>query len=207
MVDGFEQGIDLPWGPYGERYTEYDDSFSVLTLEMAGAEVVDTTESGWPTVVVGHQDGTTVGVAIGHVTQLNDKPVEEIDVFVDDERNRWALVEFADLEAALSGGRYGVRGYEGYEVLPIERCSEGFSLFGAYADDRTTPIFEMEDDAAAFAIQRAPDFGALDAMFRLAEYSGIDERRRTLERHVLPRDEWLDRNELTDIARDLPEDG
>lgn len=149
MRDEFQDGVDLPWGPYGERFTAYDDS---LTLEMENAEVVATTASGWPTVIVGEKDGTTVGVAIAHVTQLNDKPAEEIDVFVDAAHNWWILVEFDDLNAARAGGRYTVRGYEGYDVLPFERHAEGFDLSTEYADRKETPIFEMVDDAAAFAI-------------------------------------------------------
>lgn len=206
MADSFRGGVDLPWGPYGERYTAYGSSFTFLTLEMEEATVVDTTDDGWPTVVVGERDGTAVGVAIGHVTQLNDRPAEEVDVFVDADRNWWALVEYADLDAALSGGRYGARGYDGYEVLPSGRRSEGFDLFGKYADERTTPIFEMENDAAAFAVQRAPTYDVLRALFRLDEYAGVDERQRTLRREVLPREEWVDANPLSDLARDVLDD-
>lgn len=206
MTDDFQGGIKLPWGPYGERLTYYEDSFIFLTLGINDAEVVETTENGWPTVIIGDQDETPVGVAIGHVTQLNDKPAEEIDIFVDSERDWWALVEFADLDAAVSSGRYETQGYDGYEVLPIDRRKEGFELFTDYADDHVTPIFEMDDDAAAFAIQRASSYGTLDSMFRLATYAGVNDRQRSLERKILPREEWLDKNSLTGIARNLSND-
>lgn len=206
MDHSFRGGIDLPWGPYGERYTDYEDSFTFLTVKVDNAEIEETTDDGWPTVVVGERAETPVGVAIGHVTQLNDRPAEEIDIFVDVDKNWWALVEFADLDAAISNGRYGIRGYDGYEVLPCERRTEGFDLFNAYADDSVTPIFEMDDDAAAFAIQRASNYSVLQRMFSLDTYAGIEDRRKRLERRVLPRDEWLDKNSLTDIARDLPDE-
>lgn len=206
MTGDFEDGIKLPWGPYGERLTYYEDSFTFLTLDIDDAEIKETTNSGWPTVIIGKQDETPVGVAIGHVTQLNDKPAEEIDVFVDPERNWWVLVEFADLDAAVSSGRYETQGYGGYEVLPIDRRKEGFELFTDYADDRVTPIFEMDDDAAAFAIQRSSNYGTLDSMFRLDTYAEVNDRQRSLERRILPREEWLDRNSLTGIARDLSDD-
>lgn len=206
MTDEFQDGINLPWGPYGDRLTYYEDSFNFLTLEITDAEVVETTKGSWPTVVVGEQSGTSVGVAIGHTTQLNDRPTEEIDIFVDADGDWWALVEFEDLDAAISGGRYGIQGFDGYDVLPCDRRTEGFDLFTAKADEKVTPIFEMDDDAAAFAIQRAANYGTLESMFKLDTYTGVNERQKALERHVLPRQEWLDKNSLSDIARNLSDE-
>lgn len=206
MPHEFQDGIDLPWGPYGERLTYYEDSFSFLTLDITDPQIVETTDDNWPTVIVGEQADTSVGVAIGHVTQLNEKPAEEIDIFVDAARNWWALVEFADLDAAISDGRYEIQGYDGYDVISCERRTEGFDLFTDYANDRVTPIFEMDDDSAAFAIQRAADYATLENMFNLETYAGVDDRQKRLERSVLPREDWLNKNSLTDIARDLSED-
>lgn len=206
MTDICQSGVDLPWGSYGERYTTYEDSFTFLTLECSDVDVVATTDDGWPTVILGQQDGTPVGVAIVHVTQLNDKPAEEIDIFVDAEHNWWVLVEFAELSAAVSGGQYKTAGYNGYEKLPCERRSEGFDLFNAYAESRITPIFELTDNAAAFAIQRSSEFEPLQRLFRLDEYSQIATRQNRLERRVLPREEWLENNPLTGVARDLSKD-
>lgn len=184
MASEFREGIDLPWGPYGERYTDYEDSFTFLTLDFDAVEIVETTGGGWPAVMVGDRDGTKVGVAIDHVTQLRDKPAEEIDVFVDSDGNWWALVEFADLDEALSGGRYNTQGYDGYERIPCERRTEGFELLVEFADDRVTPIFEMPDDSAAFSIQRASNFGTLHSIFRFETYSTLVERQKTLERQI-----------------------
>jgi len=206
MAEEFSDGIHLPWGPYGERYTNYEDTFTFLKLDFEDLEVVKSTADNWPTVIVGHQNEVRVGVAIGHVTQLNDKPAEEIDIFVDANRNWWALVEFENLDAAISGGQYSARGYDDYKVIPCDRRTEGFDLFNEYANRQVTPIFEMEDDSAAFAIQRAPNYGTLNSIFRLDTYSGVTDRQKTLEREVLPRKEWLSKNSLTEIADDLSDD-
>lgn len=167
---------------------------------------MESTDDGWPTVIVGKQEETSVGVAIGHVTQLNDKPAEEVDIFVDAARNWWAIVEFTDLDDAVSGGRYEVQDCDSYEVIPCDRRTEGFDLFTDYADDQVTPIFEMGDDAAAFAIQRASNYRTLESIFRLDTYAGVNNRQKRLEREILPREEWLDKNSLTGIARDLSDD-
>lgn len=206
MTRKFQSGVDLPWGPYGERFTYYDDSFVFLTIDISEPEVIESTESEWPTVIIGEQNGTKVGIAIVHVTQLNEKPIEEIDIFVDSHQDWWVLVEFADLDAALSGGRYGIQGYNGYEIIPCKQRLEGFDLFTSYADKKETPIFKMDDDTAAFAIQRSPNFGTLHSMFKFDTYSNIKERQQSLERQVLSRDEWLKKNSLTGIAQDLTED-
>ncbi|GAA0262667.1 hypothetical protein [Halobacterium noricense] len=203
MSEQFVDGVNLPWGPYGERYTDYEDSFTFLQLDFEDLEVVKTTEDNWPTVIVGEQNEARVGVAIGHVTQLNDKPAEEIDIFVDADQNWWALVEFESLDAAISGGQYGAQDYEDYTVIPCDRRTEGFDLFNEYADDRVTPIFEMENDSAAFAIQRASNYGTLNSIFRLDTYTGVTERQKALEREVLPREDWLSKNSLTEIADNL----
>jgi hypothetical protein len=200
--------VRLPWGPYGERYTDYGDDFTFLSLGYDNAEVVASTPAGWPTIVRGRVDGTAVGVAIGHVSQLTEEPIEEIDVFVDDSHEYWALVEFEDLSAARSGPTSDARGLDGYEILDIDRRSEGFALFETYADRRVTPVFELPDDEAAFAIQRAPAYGTLQTLFGLHTHEGVDDRVRRLEREILPREEWVGRNPLSEIAADLAdEDG
>jgi len=203
MTYEFSGRIDLPWGPYGERLTYYEDSFTFLTLDFEDLEVIKSTDDGWPTVIVGQQNGTRVGVAIGHVTQLNEKPAEEVNIFVDADRDWWTLVEFEDLDAAISGGWYGAQDYDDYRVIPCDRRTEGFDLFNEYADDRVTPIFKMEDDSAAFAIQRASNYGTLESIFRLDTYANVTSRQKTLEREVLPRKDWLSKNSLTEIADDL----
>jgi hypothetical protein len=157
-------------------------------------------------VVVGETDGTKTGVAIEHVTQLNEKPAEEIDVFIDADRNWWALVEFDDLEAARRSGHYGVQGYNGTEVLPRDRATEGFALFRDFAEQKVTPLFATPDDVAAFAIQRAINFGTLVSMFRLSEYSHIESRQQSLRRQALSRDEFVEENPLSDIAQDMTDD-
>lgn len=72
-------------------------------------------------------------------------------------------MEFADLYSAISG-RYGTHDYDRCEVLPADRRTEGFDLLTDYADDQVTPVFEMDDDAAAFAIQRASNYGTLESL-------------------------------------------
>jgi hypothetical protein len=206
MSDEFSDGINLPWGPHGERYTEYEDSFTFLTLDFENLEVVESTGDEWPTVIVGEQNETRVGVAIGHVTQLNNKPAEEINIFVDADRNWWCLVEFEDLDDAVSGGRYEAQGYSDYRIIPCERRTEGFDLFTKFADDRVTPIFKRKDDSAAFAIQRASDYGTLNSIFKLDTYAGVTDRQKTLKREVLPREDWLNQNPLTEIADDFTDD-
>jgi hypothetical protein len=156
--------------------------------------------------VVGETDDTDVGVAISYPAQWRNKPAEEIDVFYDSEGNWWVLVEFRDLEMAKTTGRYEQHGYDGFDILPRSRADKGFDLFREYADDRVVPLFEMPDDVVAFGIQRADDFDTLSDLFRLGQYPNIEGRYNTLEKQVLPHDEWVSQNELSDIARDVTDD-
>jgi len=204
MTD-ISDGLRLPYGPFCTRSTRYDEP--LLSLDMAHIEVIERTDNaGWPTVVVGETDGTDVGVAISYPAQWRDKPAEEIDVFYDSEGNWWALVEFRNLAKAKTTGRYERHGYNGFDVLPRSQADEGFDLFREKADEQVTPLFEMPDDAVAFAIQRADDFETLTDLFRLNIYPNIEGRYTQLEKQVLPHDEWVSQNKLSDIARDITED-
>jgi hypothetical protein len=195
-------GVRLPYGPFCTRSTRYDEP--LLSLDMTNIEVIERTDNaGWPTVVVGETDGTDVGVAISYPAQWRDKPAEEIDIFYDVEGNWWALVEFRNLAKAKATGQYERYGYDGFEVLDRSRADEGFELFREYADNRVTPLFEMPDDAVAFAIQRANDFETLTDLFQLGIYPNLEGRYTRLEKQVLPHDEWVSQNDLSDIARDL----
>lgn len=203
MTD-IQDGVRLPWGPFCTRSTRYDDP--VLSLDMTNIEVIERTDNaGWPTVVVGEKEGTDVGVAISYPAQWRDKPAEEIDVFYDANGEWWCLVEFRDLSTAKTTGRYESHDYNGFEVLPRSQADEGFDLFREYADDRVTPLFEMPDDAVAFGIQRADDYETLVDLFQLDIYPNIEGRYRRLRKRVVPHDEWLSDNPLSDIARDLTE--
>lgn len=197
--------VRLPWGPFCTRSTRYDEP--LLSLDMTSTEVMERTDNaGWPTVVVGETDGTDVGVAISYPAQWRDKPAEEIDVFYDSEGDWWVLVEFRNLEKAKTTGRYEQYGYNGFEVLDRGRADEGFDLFQEYADDRVTPLFEMPDDSVAFGIQRASDFETLTDLFQLGVYPNIKGRYRRLRKRVVPHEEWVSDNPLSDIARDLTEE-
>jgi len=196
------EDVRLPWGPFCTRSTRYEEP--LLSLGMTNIDVINRTDNaGWPTVVVGEADGTNVGVAISYPAQWRDKPAEEIDVFYDSGGDWWGLVEFRNLEKAKTTGRYERYGYDGFEVLDRSQADEGFDLFREKADDRVTPLFEMPDDSVAFAIQRADDFDTLSDLFRLGQYPNIEERYRRLRKKVLPHDEWVSQNDLSDIARDV----
>jgi len=204
MTD-ISDGVRLPWGPFCTRSTRYEEP--LLSLDMSNIEVIERTDNaGWPTVVVGESEDTDVGVAISYPAQWRDKPAEEIDLFYDSEGDWWALVEFRNLAKAKATGRYERHGYKGFEVMDRSRADEGFDLFREYAEDQVTPLFEMPDDSVAFAIQRADDFEALADLFRFGQYPNIEGRFRRLRKRVVPHDEWVSDNPLSDIARDLNEE-
>jgi len=162
----------------------------------------------WGRTDDGHHQrcSATVGSVLYSFAQWREKPAEEIDVFYDSEGDWWALVEFRNLSKAKATGRYERHGYNGFEVLARSRAEEGFDLFREYADDQVTPLFQMPDDSVAFAIQRAEDFETLADLFRLERYPNIDGRYTRLRKQVLPHDEWVSQNDLSDIARDVTED-
>lgn len=205
----FDDGIPLPLGVKVPRHTVYANP--LVRFEITDPEIRRSTEAGWPTLITGSQDGDDVGVAIEYVGQWHkEKPIEEVDVIINSDQDRLAMVAFANKEVAVEAGRYETQGYNGYELLPWSAKEDGIDIVEERLDDGITPIFYTENhpEYEAHAIQRASHYGTLESMFKLHEYSRIGPRHESLERMVIPREvRWEDKDtHLVDLANEVISD-
>lgn len=209
MIDSDSGEISLPLGVHGDRYTKYD--VPLLTVSLSDPEVRSATDGGWPTVVVGEESRSVLGVAAGYPAQWHDSTPEwEIDVLVDSDYEWWVLVEFEDLATAEASGRYGWGDRDGVKRRPWDRKPLAFESVRETVDGTVTPIYhdETDHDLPAFAIQRADSYSTLKRMFDLRRYGPLAERREQLEVATVPREtRWEDEDtSLRDLAEDVVDD-
>ncbi len=209
-LDNGEIGLPLPLGVAIPKRTV--NASSVLNFTASEFEAVDSTEKGWPTLVIGTDEeaDATLGVAIDYLGIWRDAPVQEVDIVLDSDQTWWAVVAFHTSEHAENHANYEVDGYAGCEFIDwpdyVDMDLEE-DVVEEYIDEKITPIMYTADYPSyeAIAVQRAENVGTLTRMFNLERYGTLMDRKERLYRRVIPREErWeeLDTDQV-DQLRDV----
>jgi hypothetical protein len=171
---------------------------SVVGLQASEFETIDSTNDGWPTLVIGENDKPSEkeGVAIDYLGTWRDAPVQEIDLVLSQDRNWLAVVAFHTSDYAVKHANYEIEGYNGYELIDWPDYKEtGFKGLEERIDNKVTPIMYTADHPVyeAIALQRADNVDTLEQMFDLKRYTTLMERKEKLFNTVVPREErWRD---------------
>jgi hypothetical protein len=209
-VIDFEEGVPLPVGSELRtpgRTVHTNPLFRVLGQDI---EAHSTTESGWPFLISGMHEGEKFGVAVEYLGHLHpDKPIDEIDIFLAENGNCYAVVSFESKDIAIEHGEYEYSDFKGHELYEWNQ-DENLENMENAARRNYTPIFYTESDRydyPAVAYQTATQLEHLNQVFHLNDYSTIIQRQDRLRRLVLPQKEWLnpEENSLYGIANSLEE--
>ena len=213
-LDNAETGLPLPLGVRIPGRTV--NANSVVQLTASAFEVKQSTNNGWPTLVIGTYDESDEkeGVAIDYLGTWRDAPVQEIDLVLSQDRKWWAVVAFHTSDYAVNHGKYEVDGYNGYELIDWPEYKElGFEGLEERIDEKVTPIMYTADRLAyeAIALQRADTVDTLEQMFDLNRYTTLMQRKEKLYNTVVPREErWREFDtekfdQLQDLYRSVSE--
>lgn len=115
--DSGEVGLPLPLGIELPKHTVNADS--VVSFMASEFETVDSTEQGWPTLVVGTDNdlGERLGVAIDYLGIWHDSPIQEADLVLGSDQKWWIVVAFQTTEHAVDHASYKIDDYAGYEFI------------------------------------------------------------------------------------------
>lgn len=203
----FEHGIPLPIGAELNTPGRRVHSNPLVRMLADDIEVHSKTKSGWPTIILGKQDDSRIGVAIDYPGDWHEGPIDEINIVLTEDQNWSAVVAYQNQSAAVENANYEIDGYEGYErhewdpeTHPevIEDCT----------DRKVTPIFYTPDAPNryyAHAYQQANSYRTLKKIFGLSRYSKIEDRQEQLYTLVISRDIRWEKEDtsMQELAKDI----
>ncbi|WP_256289510.1 hypothetical protein [Halobellus inordinatus] len=207
VVVDFEDGIPLPIGTQLNTPGRRVHANPLIRLLADDIEVHSSTKSGWPTIILGEQDDSRIGVAVDYPGDWHEGPIDEINIVLTEDQNWSAVVAYRNQTTAIEDGNYEIDNYEGYELHEwnpethpevIEDC----------VDREVTPIFytaDAPDSYNAHTYQLANSYRTLKRMFGLSRYSQIEDRQERLYTLVVPQDvrwEKEDRS-MQKLAKDI----
>jgi hypothetical protein len=200
--------VPLPLGTKLARHTVAANP--IVELQVDDINVVEETDSGWPTIITAEIDGQPVGVAIDYLGTWHDIGMEEVDIVLayEDGNYRWmAVVAFSTKADAIESGRYEIEDYDGFELIPWN-TEDRYQRTKELRDDGITPIAYDEESPRypAHAIQEANEIDTLLEMFGLDKLKTLEERRTRLFNRIIPRDERWEETPLQELAKDIVED-
>lgn len=202
-----ENGIPLPIGTDLDtdgRRVHGNPLVRQLTDEV---EIRSSTDSGWPTIIVGEFEGSSLGVAVDYPGDWHNGPIDEINVGINEDNDWFAMISFRNKDTAIESGNYEIDGYEGYELHEWNPGSH-HEVIEECLERNVTPIFYTPDfpyNHYAHAFQKADSYLSLKKMFGLSRYPQIEERQERLYNFVVPQDaRWEDEDtSMQDLAKDI----
>lgn len=207
-LDNGEIGLPLPLGLNIPQRTV--NARSVITLNASEFKMVDSTDKGWPTLVIGSNNeiDEKLGVAIDYLGSWRNVPVQEADLVLGSDRTWWAVIAFHTADYAVDHANYEIDDYTGYELIDwADFKDKGFEEIQDYIHGGVTPITYTADHPVyeAIAIQQAEQVGTLTRMFNLSRYQTLMNRKERLYKRVIPREERWDKldTDQFDQLRDL----
>ncbi|QLG61991.1 hypothetical protein [Halorarum salinum] len=206
-TDKFEDAVPLPFGNEVDPAGRKVSATPIIEFRMDDITVQSSTERGWPTLIVGDDAGTSVGIGLYYPGDWHPVPVDEIDLILKEDQTWAVVVAYRTRRKAISDGNFDFGEFEGYECY--EWATEARIEVIEYCTARgITPIFcnpTAPDRYIAYAYQEADSFNDLDRIFGLSRYPTVVERRKKLVNYVIPRDErWADKDtSLQEMAQDM----
>jgi len=206
VVD-FEDRIPLPMGTQLNTPGRRVHAHPLLRLLADDIKIHSSTKSGWPTIILGEQDDSRIGVAVDYPGDWHEGPIDEVNIVLTEDQNWSAVVAYRNQSTAVEGGNYEIDDYEGYELHEwdpgthpevVENC----------VDRKVTPIFytaDAPDRYYAHAYQQAKSYKKLKRMFGLSRYSQIEDRQERLYNLVVSRDVRWEKEDtsMQELANDI----
>lgn len=206
VVD-FEGGIPVPIGTQLKTPGRRVHANPLINLLADDIEVRSSTKSGWPTIILGQEDNTRIGVAVDYPGDWHKGPIDEVDIVLTEEQNWSAVVAYKNQRTAVEDGNYEIADYKGYELHEWDPETHP-DVIEDCIDRNVTPIFytvDAPDSYYAHVYQQANSYRTLKRMFGLFRYSQIQERQDRLYKLVVSRDiRWEDKDtSMQDLAKDI----
>ena len=206
VVD-FEDGIPLPIGAQLNTPGRRVHANPLIRLLADDVEVRSSTNSEWPTIILGEQDDSCIGVAVDYPGDWHEGPIDEINIVLTEDQNWSAVVAYRNQSTAVEGGNYEIDDYEGYELRKWDPETHP-EVIEDCVDRKVTPIFYTEDAPNryhAHAYQQAKSYRILKKMFGLSRYSKIEDRQERLYTLVVSQDvRWEEEDtSLQELAKDI----
>lgn len=202
-----EDGIPLPIGTELKtpgRRVHGNPLVRQLTDEV---EIRSSTGSGWPTIILGKFEDSSLGVAIDYPGDWHNGPIDEINVGLNEDKDWFAMIAYRNKGIAVEDGNYEIDGYEGYELHEWNPGSHP-EVIEDCIERNVTPIFYTPDSPNrhyAHVYQQADSYEPLREMFGLSRYSQIEERQERLYNLLVSRDDrWEEEDtSMQDLAKDI----
>jgi len=165
------------------------------------------TKSGWPTIILGKQDDSRIGVAIDYPGDWHEGPIDEINIVLTEDQNWSAVVAYQNQSAAVENANYEIDGYEGYERHEWDPETHP-EVIQDCTDRKVTPIFYTPDAPNryyAHAYQQANSYSTLKKIFGLSRFSKIEDRQEQLYTLVISRDIRWEKEDtsMQELAKDI----
>lgn len=206
-VVNFEDGIPLPIGTQLNTPGRRVHANPLIRLIADGIKIHSSTKSGWPTIILGEQNDSRIGVAVDYPGDWHEGPIDEINLILTEDQNWSAVVAYRNQSTAVEDGNYEIDNYGGYELheWDIETHPE---VIEDCVDRQVTPIFYTADGPEryyAHAYQQANSYRTLERMFGLSRYSQIEERQDRLYTLIVSRDvRWEGEDtSMQELAKDI----